>query len=71
MKRRFYKVKIEIEIPEGKLCQLVKNGIDVFDCPCRREEGSPSSDYCALYREFLEGTNNSVKKCKQCVEKNR
>ena len=63
--------RIQIEIPDGKLCRLVKRGIDVFDCPCRREEGAPSFDYCALYKEFLYGTTNSVRKCKRCKEGNK
>ena len=63
--------KVEIEIPDGKLCSLDKKGITIFDCPCRREEGAPRYEYCALYKEDLECTENSVKKCKRCREDNR
>lgn len=41
--------KVIIEIPDGKLCCLVKNNAGVFDCPCHREVGAPKFDYCGLY----------------------
>ena len=62
--------KVTIEIPDGKLCYLVKKNTDIFDCPCHREVGAPKSDYCGLYHEFLDGTTNSVPKCKKCREMN-
>ena len=62
--------KVIIEIPDGKLCCLVKNNAGVFDCPCHREVGAPKFDYCGLYHETLDGTTNSVRKCKKCREMN-
>lgn len=62
--------KVIIEIPDGKLCYLSKKNADIFDCPCHREVGAPSFDYCGLYHEALDGTTNSVRKCKKCREIN-
>lgn len=63
-------MKIMIDIPDGKLCQLIKKGEDVYHCPCLRDEGAPASSYCGLYKEWLSTTNNSVRKCLKCKESN-
>lgn len=62
--------RVEIEIPDGKLCQLVKKGVNIFDCPCRREIGDFGYEYCGLYNVELYGTYNSIRKCKRCREEN-
>jgi hypothetical protein len=64
-------LKIEIDIPDGKLCELVKKGIPVYTCPFIKGEGAPSSPFCGLHHCYLEGTENSTRKCKECKNQNR
>lgn len=64
-------MKITIDIPDGKLCELIKKDKTVFECPCLRYIGDFDYPECGLYHVSLDGTYNSTRKCEQCKNENK
>lgn len=66
------KVNIDVEIPSGKLCYLYKeNKGTVIECPFWKNNEYMFHSYCSLFKENLEGTENSDRKCQKCKEMTR